>query len=130
MMLDKIPQVSNVDIVFIENQPNKRVQMNKMSCFLASYFIKKKVDDKKIKQVKLCSPSNKLKINSDKSIEVLKRNNPEYKNYSLNKKLAIEYTNKLLEDDKYWLDHLNKYKKKDDLCDALLQGHYYLTRFN
>lgn len=45
--------------------------------------------------------------------------------YDVIKGLAIEYTLFLLEQDainKKWVDHLNKFKKKDDLCDSFLHA--------
>lgn len=48
------------------------------------------------------------------------------KDYNINKELAIEYTKLLLLEnrDKKNITHLLSYKKKDDLCDALLQGYF------
>jgi hypothetical protein len=48
------------------------------------------------------------------------------KKYDLYKLLSIKYTELLLKDKPTWLTHLNSYPKKDDLCDSLLQGYYFL----
>lgn len=124
--LDKIESLKNVDEVVIENQPSlKNPMMKTVASFLASYFvIRGKVDSNKIDLVKFMSPSNKLKINKDKTAEVINKNIDA--KYKLTKQLGIEYTNILLEGNE-WLNHLSKYKKKDDLCDALLQGYYFVN---
>ena len=53
------------------------------------------------------------------------KNKIELEVYDIIKGLAIEYTIILLgkdEKNKKWIDYLNKYKKKDDLCDAFLHA--------
>lgn len=47
------------------------------------------------------------------------------KNYELGKLLSVVYTEVLI-DGTEWENVLDKHKKKDDLCDAYLQGYYYL----
>ncbi len=47
------------------------------------------------------------------------------KEYRVTKGLSILYTKYLLRDSE-WLEHLAKYPKQDDLCDAYLQGIYCL----
>lgn len=134
--LNDIPQILNVDEVLIENQPTlKNPHMKTVSCFLMSYFVLRSKIDKigTVTKIKFISPSNKLKVNDDQILVVVKhkrkkddgsKNNEIYK---LTKELAVKYTKILLKDDKKWLDHLEKYKKKDDLCDAYLQGYHYLN---
>ena len=65
----------------------------------------------------------KPKIN--KKIKSTKEDKQEY---VLRKDLGIEYTKLLLKKNKndVMLNHLNTYKKLDDLCDAFLQGYHYL----
>jgi len=122
-----------VDEVLIENQPTlKNPTMKTISTFLYSYFMIRGIIDKdnmgsKISNVRFISPSNKLKVNQDKTIEVLGRTE-ENKKYKLTKQLSIEYAKILLKDELEWLNHLEKYSKKDDLCDALLQGYHYLSK--
>ena len=36
---------------------------------------------------------------------------------------------KLIENQDKWLECINKYKKKDDLADAFLQGMYYIFKY-
>ena len=48
--------------------------------------------------------------------------------YDITKEIGILYTQNLNKDSDKWLAHLNKFKKKDDLCDAFLQAyHYYFS---
>lgn len=52
------------------------------------------------------------------------------KNYNLNKDISVVYTKLLLTNQPTWLEHLDKFSKQDDLCDAFLQGYYYLIKCN
>lgn len=72
---------------------------------------------KDISQTKTLFSAILVKIEKDK------------KNYAITKQLGIKYTEAILKATKQdnWLDHLNTYKKKDDLCDAFLQAYYYLN---
>ena len=80
-----------------------------------------------ITNVRFINPSNKLKVNKDKTIKVLQKTADGQK-YKMTKKLGIEYTKIILQNEKKWLTYLDTYKKKDDLCDALLQGYYYMSK--
>ena len=79
-----------------------------------------------ITKVKYISPSNKLKINKDNTQLVLSTSKNKTETYKLTKELGILYCYQFLETMPHWKAHLDKYKKKDDLCDSLLQGLYYL----
>jgi hypothetical protein len=77
-----------------------------------------------------------IKLKKDNFIELLSKIEKDDKNYDITKALAILYTQVLINgkiqssnDDgsnPLWSDHLNKYKKKDDVCDAFLQGYHYM----
>jgi len=129
--LEGIPEILDVDEVLVENQlAYKNPKMKTISAFVYSYFtlrgiIDKNITNSTIKTIKFKSAENKLKINNDKTIEIFKKTDKK-RHPKLTKELAIEYTKILLKDDQTWLDHLNSYKKKDDLSDALLQGYHYL----
>ena len=58
--------------------------------------------------------------------KVFKKKTDSKEKYKLTKALGIKYTKQLLKNSPEWLEHLAKYKKQDDLCDAYLQGRYYL----
>jgi hypothetical protein len=134
-ILDEMPEFLQVDKILIENQPAlKNPPIKTIGTLLYSYFIMKGLKDKNITkslitEVKFISPSNKLKINkleTDKNLnpEKQKKINKEKNNfYRITKNLGITYCKALINDDDLKL--LNSYKKKDDLCDAFLQGFQY-----
>ncbi|AGF85389.1 junction resolvase [Moumouvirus goulette] len=117
--------------VIIENQPSqKNPKMKSIANTLFDYFMIRgyidKIHDMNIQLVKFMCPSNKLKVNNDNTLEVFKANKDSKKKYKLTKNLSIEYTRKLLSNDKDQLDYLSLHQKEDDMCDAYLQGRYYL----
>lgn len=120
--LEQYPQFLQVDTVLIENQPSlTNPIMKTVSVVLYSYFnLRAFVDDRQstIQQIKFISPSNKLKISTQ----------PEIKSYQMNKKLSVQYCRALIADDPDKLQLLQNHKKKDDLCDAFLQGFYYVFK--
>ena len=120
-----------IEEVIIENQPSqKNPKMKSISNTLFDYFMIRgyvdKIHNMEIELVRFMCPSNKLKVNNDNTIEVFKSNKDSTKKYKLTKALSIQYTKKLLEEDDEQLEYLDLYKKKDDICDAYLQGRYYL----
>ena len=128
-LLDKEKDFLNVDTVLIENQPAlKNPTMKSIAMLVYSYFVIKGImnNDNIIKQVKFICPSNKLKVNKTESDLLL--SNEKIINdigvYKLTKKLGIKYCSALISPTD--LIKLNEHKKKDDLCDAFLQGFYYL----
>ena len=130
--LDKIKELMQVDEVLIENQPTfKNPTMKTVSTFLFNYFMIRSIIDKektnsKVKTIKFISPSNKLKVNENQTMEVMNKNKDPEKKYKLTKELAIKYTKILMKNMPDKLTHLETYKKKDDLCDAFLQGYHYM----
>ena len=120
--------------VLLENQPVlKNPVMKSIQMVIYGFFQYQRILlGREIQTIKLINASNKLKIG--KNFHEI--NNKEYiiniKNkYNRNKKLAIEYTNKLLkeklcENYEELSDYFNNNKKKDDLSDAFLQGLYYI----
>ncbi len=48
--------------------------------------------------------------------------------YEITKELSLMYTDILLENKKGTLDILSNYKKKDDMCDAFIQGYHYVFK--
>jgi len=80
---DKMPQLLQVDEVLIENQPSfKNPKMKTMAALIFGYFIMKGImnDKVSIKNVKFISPSNKLKVYPDKTLEVLGNKNKKSNN--------------------------------------------------
>lgn len=120
-----------IEEVIIENQPSqKNPKMKSIANTLFDYFMIRgyvdKVHEMDIQLVRFMCPSNKLKVNNNNTIEVFKANKDNKKKYKLTKALGIQYTKQLLGKDIKQLEYLNLYKKKDDMCDAYLQGRYYL----
>ena len=128
--LDEIPELLNVDIVLIENQPSlKNPQMKSVQMILYSYFLIKG-DNLKIEFI---SATNKLKIikNNETLNEMIDEIKLKTKNsYLQKKKISIAYCERLLnENDNYknYLDFYKNNKKKDDLADSFLQCLYYVN---
>jgi len=118
--LDKIKEIFNVDKAIIENQPTfKNPIMKTISVLLYAYYVQNMTKlNKSFKGVYFVSPGNKAKLWKDKLKNIKKS-----KRYSFTKKISIEYCNKLI--NKKWQKYLSKFSKKDDLCDAYLQGYTY-----
>ena len=91
---------NNIDVVLIENIPSRMNPMIKsISVAIYTYF--------KIKQlsVKFVSPSKKLKNNKV--------------SYKERKQQSIKDVEQYLSKEDY--EQISKYKKKDDICDSILQ---------
>ena len=121
---------SKIDEVIIENQPSlKNPKMKTIACALFNYFLIRGVIDKHhgmdIKNIKFICPNNKLKINEDNTISVLKGTKDGTK-YKLTKALSVKYTKQRLTPEQ--LEYLELFKKTDDLCDSYLQGCYYISQ--
>jgi hypothetical protein len=134
--LDKIPELLQVDKVIIENQPSlKNPKMKTIASALYSYFLIRGIIDKektssKITKISFISPSNKLKVDNDNSIKVLSSAENAEKKYKLTKALGIKYCKQLISNDEQSKNLLEIAKQKgkiDDLCDAMIQGAYYLS---
>ncbi len=125
-----------VDEVLIENQPTLRnPTMKTISVMLYSYFVwhgmsEKKEANSKIKNVKFISPSNKLKIcdYADKQVDDAKNDESKDKRqvYILTKELGIKLCTELIKTDEINTKLINDVSKKDDMCDAFLQGYHYI----
>lgn len=132
--LDEIPNILDVNLVLIENQPTTlNPIMKTISSLILGYFVMKKKMDKcsKISDVLFISPTNKLKVDENKTLIIVKAvpdKTEKMTKYKMTKKMGIEYTKILLDGNIKWLDYLSNHKKKDDLCDAFLQGYYYYTK--
>lgn len=123
--LDKYPNMLNVNIVLIENQPCLMNPMIKtVQVLLYSYFvIKGKLNDKsRINKVQFINAKNKLSFYDGPKIEQMSTNK-----YTQRKKEGIEVCKYILADNNYFNFFLS-HKKKDDLADSYLQGLWFLSK--
>ena len=127
----------NITKVLLENQPVlKNPVMKSVQMIVFSFFQYQAILlAREINTIKLVNASNKLKvgktfteINNNEDIIKIKSK------YTRNKKFAIEYTYKILQDRIEDFETLTEYfrenKKRDDLADAFLQGMYYIDFVN
>lgn len=117
-ILDKNKDFLNVDYVYVELQPAlKNPMMKSIASNLQAYFLIRGVVDGSIKEVKLISARNKIKLSKEQKAGCKNKN----EEYNLRKKLSIIKGEKIIS--KYPLIHekYQKYDKKDDICDAILQ---------
>lgn len=116
--------------VLIENQPSlKNPNMKTISTLLYSYFIFRGIIDKSntksvLTNVKFISPSNKLKVMKSVTDEKLNSAKDKKEEYEITKGLGLIYCQTLINDNEK--KYLENHVKKDDLCDAYLQGFRYL----
>lgn len=117
-----------VDYMLIELQPVKRnPKMKALSDSLQAWgFIRGMSDTKTIKyNVNYVNACNKLKEYKKELDEFEGK-----EKYNITKATGVDVVSKYLIDNNLlnWLEFLQLYKKKDDLCDALLQGFVWLDR--
>lgn len=128
--LSSDPDFLLVNEVLIENQPTlKNPTMKTISMLLYSYFVMNGLSDNKkpeslIEIVKFICPSNKLKVSSDAGKKINENKDNKRKTYVMTKMLGIKFCTELIKKDAVNLALINGMKKKDDMCDAFLQGYY------
>jgi len=115
---DSLLQNIHIDTVIIEHQVGPIANRMKMlQGMIIQHFI-----EKNIVNIKEISPINKLKdFLGEKS------------SYNERKKLGIKVCTNLISSNLYfnvWLEFFLSQKKKDDLSDCFLQGHWYLKYNN
>jgi hypothetical protein len=129
-------ELLKADVVLIENQPSmKNPTMKSISNALYDFYLIRGIIDKErtksdIVKVKFMSPSNKLKLadeNDTKKLVIAKKTD-ETTGYKMTKALGIKYCTEMISHLPEWSDFIKKQKKKDDLCDAFLQGAYYFEK--
>lgn len=126
--LDRLFKDELFDYVLIENQPvMKNANMKTVQILIYSYFVYRNTLEKSLNsELKFVSAQNKLKpfsIILEQNIKKLK--------YSEKKKRAKSDTEYFLNNiykNTNWIQYYNKYRKKDDLADSLLQGIFYYLK--
>lgn len=119
---EKFMDMSDIDVVVIENQPcMKNPVMKSIQMLIYTFFmIKAYQQGSSNMQVKLVSASNKLKVHHKCDVSQIDTKDK----YKKNKLMAIAYTQHYLQlseaHNKAWCDKFNVQKKKDDLSDAYL----------
>jgi hypothetical protein len=128
--LDSFKTFLDVDEILIENQPSlKNPNMKTIATLLYSYFVFRGIIDNnithsKIQNVKFISPSNKLKVMKNVTDEKLGTAKNKREEYEITKGLGLIYCQTLINQSEK--KYLEVHTKKDDLCDAYLQGFRYL----
>ena len=118
-----------VDLVVIENQPAlKNPTMKSIQMILYSYFLIEGVcsTTSPIDCIEMINARNKLKAYTGPVIECDIKDR-----YKKTKFLGIQYCKVMIHEsdqDEQWLSLFTSSKKKDDLADAYLQGHYVLQQ--
>lgn len=119
-------ELSNVDLVLIENQPcMKNPTMKSIQMIIFSYYILKKSNNVNV-NVKFISAQNKLKNYKEEDYG-LDMSNIKSK-YTKRKKLSIAVCGEMIKDDINMTELYKLSKKKDDLADSYLQAIYYINR--
>jgi len=117
-----------VDYVLIENQPTlTNPTMKSISMMVFSYFIYG-IMNKKVKEIKFISPSDKLKCNKEKTKEALSRCKTKSEKYHVTKQLAKDFCFQLIANKENAIQLINSYQKQDDMCDAFLQGYNFISK--
>jgi hypothetical protein len=113
-----------IKYIIIENQPSlKNPKMKSIADTLYTWcLIRGIIDNNIINSINFINPINKLK-----EFKIIYETNNKYKTTKL-KSIEI-ITNNFINNNKNLLLYLNNFKKKDDLCDSLLQGIYWINKF-
>ena len=122
----KTLNLENIKHILIENQPAlknpvmKSVQMIVYTFFIISGIME---ESSSIENIHMVNARNKLKVYKGPEIKCDK------KGYAKNKYLSIEYTKKMIDNEKEEIrDIFKNSKKKDDLADSYLQGIYWIEK--
>ena len=117
--LDAITIWNDCDLVLLENQPfMKNQRMKTVQIMVYSYFLMNNhTGAMNIKKIINFNARHKLDFDDAKDIEVNDKSA-----YKTRKKQGIEAVKKLLVGKPEHLEYLMTHKKKDDLCDSMMQA--------
>lgn len=130
--LDALPRFLQVQHVIVENQPAiKNPTMKSIAETLFAFFLCRGIIDKprnnsQIEKVHYVSASNKMKLAPEFHKELAASKNK----YKTTKDLSVRTCMQLMDKDSTGEKFLQDHKKKDDLCDSLLQGLYFLKKLD
>jgi len=129
--LDELPVLLSAERVVIENQPSlKNPKMKTIQVLLLSYFVlKSRTVCNTIQKIDCFAPRNKLNIYQGPRRKEIEDAITCKSVYSRTKKMSVEFTKDMLQEQTEWLAHISNSKKKDDLADSFIQGACYLARF-
>lgn len=114
---NKFGDDAKIDNVLIENQPSRiNGKMKTVQMIIYSYFYNLKHYENTVLNIHLVNPSLKLQ---EYNLPKLKDKRESYKQ---NKQTSIDLCMDIYKDNPYILGVIQENSKKDDLCDALLQG--------
>jgi hypothetical protein len=107
-----LPYLPEIQTVLIENQISPIAnRMKSVQSMITQYFVMK-------------NPSiDIIYVSSSHKLDGI-----ETDSYSARKKAGIKKCAELLVDTPKWVSYVLKHKKKDDLTDCYLQGHWYITQ--
>ena len=122
----------NVDAVCIENQPNFNIMMSSLGNVVWTYFgirgiVDKDINNSKIEKLTFFAAANKAKINNKEKEQYEEINNASNK-YKKTKQMSVDNCRMMLAHDQSCIDHLDTFKKKDDMCDAFIHGAYFIQK--
>ena len=121
--LDKLDdEIFNVDYILLENQPRFNIRMKCFASMVFQYCTIRTIHNTNVKQILYVHAKDALKLYDGPKLENTSKN--KYKNKKEN---SIKVTKYLLRNKENWLTFLDRQKTKiDDLCDAFLNGAFYI----
>ena len=114
--LNTIEELNLCSVFLVETQPKMFRGMTILSAFLFQYLNTRGAGQ----YCKFVPPVTSLYKNSFSKNRRVKNRQETYKQ---RKQMSIDKAMLCLRGK--WINHINEYKKKDDMCESLLQGHYF-----
>ena len=102
-------------VIVIERQPRCNPKMRVISAIIETYFLMSKPQEIKM-SIRKPHPMDKWRKTSYWNTESLKK-------YSSRKKISVDMC-RLLIKSPTWREHMEGFKKKDDLADCFIQGYF------